>query len=121
MSTAVRTRNAEVVRIDFDEISSADLQKFPFAFCDFLDSAGTATNRATHYNTKEEQQAAVNKIHQDLFDIDRGFYAMCLLLPVTDYTRQLGLGKLLDTAENRFAGFGLERELFDHGAHSTPG
>ena len=101
MSTAVRTRNAEVVRIDFDEISSADLQKFPFAFCDFLDSAGTATNRATHYNTKEEQQAAVNKIHQDLFDIDRGFYAMCLLLPVTDYTRQLGLGKLLDNPYNK--------------------
>lgn len=96
MVTAVRQQNSEIVRIDFDQISSADLQKFPSAFCDFLDSAGTATNRATHYNTKEEQQEAVNKIHQDLFEIDRGFYAMCLLLPTTDYTRQLGLGKLLD-------------------------
>jgi hypothetical protein len=96
MSTAVRVRNPEIVDIDFDRISGSDLQKFPFAFCGFLDSAGTATNRATHYNTKEEQQEAVNKIHQDLFEIDRGFYAMCLLLPVTDYTRQLGLGKLLD-------------------------
>jgi hypothetical protein len=62
----------------------------------FLDSAGTATARATFYNTREEQEAAVERLQQDLFELDRGLFAALLALPgTTDYTRQMGLFCLL--------------------------
>jgi hypothetical protein len=62
----------------------------------FIDIAGTATARATFYNTLTELQEAESRIHEALFDLDRGLYAAFLALPgVTDHSRQLGLLRLL--------------------------
>ncbi len=98
MTTATRQRQAtnEIVRIDLNHITQVERQKLGRSFCAFLDASATATGRATHYNTKKEQEDATRQIHRDLFKIDRGIYGMSLLLPVTDYTRQMGLGFLLD-------------------------
>ncbi len=73
----------------------------PLAIGSFLDSAATATGRGTFYNSRAEQEAAVRAAHQDLFEVDRDIYAAALLLPgVTDFSRQLGVRRLLgaDTA-----------------------
>lgn len=62
----------------------------------FLDVAGTATARATFYNTLTQLQEAEESIHETLFCLDRGLYAAFLALPgVTDHSRQLGLLRLL--------------------------
>ena len=41
-------------------------------FSSFLDTIGSATSRATFYNTKKEQEEVVQKVHKDLLNIDRG-------------------------------------------------
>jgi hypothetical protein len=62
----------------------------------FLDVAGTASARATFYNTLTELEEAESRIHETLFHLDRGLYAAFLALPgVTDHSRQVGLLRLL--------------------------
>lgn len=64
--------------------------------CSFLDVASTALGRATHYNTREQQQAAELASHERLLSFDRDLYALLLLAPgITDRARQLGSRKLL--------------------------
>ncbi len=77
-------------------LSSARRELLPLAFGEFLDTAATATARATFYNTRPAQQAAVETVHRDLFALDRGIYTAALLLPgVTDFSRQIGVVRLL--------------------------
>lgn len=53
----------------------------------FLDFTGAATNRSTHYNTKEEQREAEVKLHKTIFAVDRSLYGLLMLLPgVTDHS-----------------------------------
>src|SRR5271170_704316 len=62
----------------------------------FLDAATTSLGRATHYNSREEQQRAELLAHDALLWLDRGLYAVLLALPgVTDRARQVGLKNLL--------------------------
>jgi hypothetical protein len=64
--------------------------------CSFLDTAATSFGRATHYNTREEQQAAEINAHDKMMGLDRDLYAAFLTLPgVTDRSRQMGLRNLL--------------------------
>ena len=64
----------------------------------FLDAAGTATGRATFYNTKEEQARAEARVHDKLLALHRGLYALLATLPgVTDHTRMRVVSKLLGT------------------------
>lgn len=77
-------------------LTEAKRELIPLAFGSFLDSAATATGRGTFYNSREEQQAAVESAHRDLFEVDRDIYAAALLLPgVTDFSRQIGVRRLL--------------------------
>lgn len=69
-----------------------ELQK---AFPHFIDVALTGTGRATHYNTREEQLAAIDTVHDSLFGIDRGVYSMACCLGELDYTKQKAVFKLL--------------------------
>ncbi len=70
----------------------------PLAFGQFIDTAATATARATFYNTRAEQEAAVESVHRELFEMERGIYTASLLLPgVTDFSRQIGAVRLLRT------------------------
>jgi len=69
--------------------------------CAFLDVATTAYGRASHYNTREEQEAAELAAHGGLMALDRGLYSVLLLLPgATDRSRQLGSRSLLETHPN---------------------
>jgi len=77
-------------------LTSEQRDLLPIAFGDFVDGAATATARGSFYNTKQEQTAALEKIHQELFALDRGVYTASLLLPgVNDYSRQIGIARLL--------------------------
>lgn len=88
----VKATAAEVWSLPADVVAS-DAGQITLSF---LDAAITATARATHDNTRQEQMAAAQRAHEAMLRLDRGLYALCLLLPgVTDYARQLGLKNLL--------------------------
>lgn len=62
----------------------------------FLDAATTSFGRSTAYNARAEQQSAELAIHDAVLAIDRGLYALLLVLPgVTDRARQIGAKNLL--------------------------
>ncbi|QDV85218.1 VWA domain-containing protein [Planctomycetes bacterium TBK1r] len=82
-------------------LTETQRELLPLAFGSFLDSVATATGRGTFYNSREEQAAAVEAAHRDLFDIDRDVYTAALMLPgVTDYSRQIGVWRLLQTTRD---------------------
>lgn len=70
----------------------------------FLDAASTSLGRATHYNSREEQQRAELAAHDALLRLDRDLYAVLLALPgVTDRARQVGVKNLLGSARGEGA------------------
>lgn len=74
--------------------------------CSFLDTASTSMGRATHYNTREEQQAAELEAHAKLMSLDRDLYTALLTLPGVLYrAQQLGLKNLLGTPRNGVESF----------------
>jgi hypothetical protein len=74
--------------------------------CAFLDTATTSFGRATHYNTRDEQQTAELDAHQALMNMERDLYTAMLMLPgVTDRSVQLGMKSLLSTPRNGVEGF----------------
>lgn len=94
ITTATATTN-DMVTFGLTE-SKREL--IPLAFASFLDSAAIATGRGTFYNSREEQTAAVEAAHRDLMEVDCDVYAAALLMPgVTDYSRQIGVRRLLQT------------------------
>ncbi|MGI9472368.1 MAG: VWA domain-containing protein [Rubripirellula sp.] len=79
-------------------LNETQRELLPLAFGPFLDSVATATARGTFYNSRAEQEAAVEAAHRDLFEVDRDVYLAALMLPgVTDYSRQIGVCRLLQT------------------------
>ncbi len=82
-------------------LTETQRELLPLAFGSFLDSVATATGRGTFYNSREEQAAAVEAAHRDLFDIDRDVYTAALMLPgVTDFSRQIGVRRLLQSTRD---------------------
>ncbi len=82
--------------------------------CAFLDVATTSYGRATHYNTRQEQQAAELAAHGELQHLSRSLYAVMMALPgVTDRAVQVGLKNLLSTpwTEDSFLSAQQEREV----------
>jgi hypothetical protein len=91
----------------------------------FLDVAGTATARATFYDSLEDQEAAEYRIHERMFELDRGLYAAFLALPgVSDHTRQVGVLRLLSHPRgggaSRFVDEEEERRLVARVVGSLP-
>jgi hypothetical protein len=69
--------------------------------CNFLDVATTSFGRSTHYNTREEQQAAELSAHDALLAVSRDLYAVFMALPgALDRAVQMGMKKLLSTQRN---------------------
>ena len=57
---------------------------------------GTDMNRATHYNTIEELEAARMTIHKELFEVDRTIYGCIACLPgTTDFSKMVVVSRLL--------------------------
>lgn len=93
--------------------------------CNFLDVATTSFGRATHYNSRQEQQAAELRIHDELLTLSRDLYAVLLVLPgVTDRAVQMGMKKLLSTPRNGvpelFISAGQERMIIEHMIQELP-
>ena len=92
--------NSTLPTVSMTHLSNEQRELLPVAFGEFLDTAATATSRATFYNTRAEQEAAIESVHDALFQTDRGVYATSLLLPgLTDYSRQIGAIRLLRSAQ----------------------
>ena len=80
-------------------LGRTDVAKTSRAVSFFLDVATTATGRATHYNSKKEQQDLLAEAHRDIFTIDRGLYAVLNCLDgVNDISIQTAVQSLLDNA-----------------------
>lgn len=70
-------------------------------FSSFVESSVTASSRATFYNSVKEQSDAIKKLHEELLKIERGIYALFMMLPgLTDYTKQTGLRMILSNPYN---------------------
>ncbi len=86
--------------------------------------AGAATGRATHYNTREEQQEAERVLHQAVFNVDRGVYGLSMLLPgMTDYSRMRAITALLGNRWNGKKSIINQRQeglIIDFLIHSLP-
>lgn len=96
---ATATKNAITVQSGQLSVDGRKKNKVKTAVLSFLDVAGSGTGRSTFYNTKEEQLAAIKKVHENLFKVDRGLYGMLLLLPgAMDFSLQLGTSQLLSRA-----------------------
>jgi hypothetical protein len=121
MTKLTTTTNETELWTPADKLTSKQASEI---VCGFLDTATTSFGRATHYNTREEQQAAELKAHDTLMDMSRDLYAVFLALPgVTDRAVQLGMKKLLSTSRNGVSEFmlpGAERELMYHLIQSLP-
>jgi len=78
----------------------------------YLDQATTGMNRATHYNTKEDQQRAEKLAHAAMFSIDRGAYGLLSCLSgLTDNARKLAAWMLLEwPGVGRPTQYDLQRE-----------
>lgn len=80
----------------------------------FLDVATTGFGRATHYNTRLEQQDAELKVHDGLLAVSRDVYAVLLGLDgLTDRARQVAIKKLLSSTrgQDEFISADIEREI----------
>jgi len=93
--------------------------------CDFLDTANSSMGRATHYNSRSEQQAAELQIHDRLFNSSRDLYTALLALPgLTDRSRQIGVKTLLSHSRNgtapEFLTEASERIVLQHMFQSLP-
>lgn len=93
--------------------------------CSFLDTATTSMGRATHYNTREEQQKAEIDSHNGLAKVSRDLYAVLLALPgVTDRSMGIGLKTLLSSQRNgkddEFLDAAKERAVLYHLIQSMP-
>jgi hypothetical protein len=87
----VRTRDGDL------HVAEQAREQVRSAVLAFLDSVATATGRETFYNTRAEQLAAEEAIHQAVFALDRGLYGVLLTLPGSnDHSLQLGVRRLLD-------------------------
>jgi hypothetical protein len=74
MKELIHSATTPTVRMT--HLSSEQRELLPLAFGEFLDTAATATSRATFYNTRAEQEAAVESVHRELFEMDGGVYAV---------------------------------------------
>jgi hypothetical protein len=92
-------------------LENIDATKTSLAVGSFLDTATTATGRATHYNTRQEQIEMLTKIHGEILAIDRGLYALLNCLDgVNDLSIQTAVQALLNNPRSSGQDFLLNPE-----------
>lgn len=88
------------IQARLSQMTNEQRELMALAFSEFIDTAVMATARGTFYNSQLEVNAAVDSIHNDLFSLDRDVYNAALLLPgVTDFNRQQGAVRLLNSSQ----------------------
>jgi len=120
----------DIVTRDSDEIrwkppQRVTAKKAGEIVCHFLDTASTSFGRATHYNTRQEQQKAELAAHQAMMKLDRDLYALLLVLPgVMERAVQIGTKNLLGTPRNSqtdgLLDAKMEREVLYHYMREMP-
>src|SRR5215831_16893570 len=63
----------------------------------YLTLACTGTGQATFYNSRQDQEKALEEAHLEMLQSSRRIYALTAALPVNDRSRQLILQNLLGT------------------------
>jgi hypothetical protein len=110
--------------ISLGHIPSQDIPFLAQSVKMFLDFTGAATNRATHYNSIEEQQEAERAIHKTIFDVDRSIYGLLMLLPgITDHSKMRACTALLGNKSNgqdTLLPFDREKEIISRLVDSLP-
>jgi len=123
MNTLVQTHSNE--QLLWMPRNKTAVKKMSKSVCSFLDTAVSSMGRATHYNTRAEQQAAELRVHDELFGLERDVYAVLLTLPgLTDRSVQIGMKKLLsfprNGVEQAFLEPGQERMVLYHLFQALP-
>lgn len=86
----------KVPPVSLDHIEDKELSLLADNILALLNLSGVDTNRATHYNTKEEIEKARVALHKAVFSIDRSIYGCLFCLPgVTDFARQKAVTAML--------------------------
>jgi hypothetical protein len=65
----------------------------------YLTLACTGTGQATFYNSREDQEKALEQAHLEILQGDRRTYALSAVLPINDKSKQLILRNLLATGK----------------------
>lgn len=63
----------------------------------YLMTACSSTGQATFYNSKKDQDEALQAIHANMLQFDRRLYVLSAALPITDRSKQLVLNNILST------------------------
>ncbi len=63
----------------------------------YLMTACSSTGQSTFYNTKKDQESALQAAHSNMLAFDRRLYVLSAALPITDRSKQLVLDNLLST------------------------
>lgn len=91
------------------------------ALVDYLTISCTGTGQATFYNSRADQEKALNDAHGEMLRSNRRLYALSALLPVNDRSKQiivqnlLGSGKMVEnsTLEGHVIGFIMSEMQFN--------
>jgi hypothetical protein len=65
----------------------------------YLTLACTGTGQATFYNSRQDQETALEASHMEVLQSDRRVYALSAALPINDKSKQLVLENLLSTGK----------------------
>lgn len=85
----------------FEYLQARDVKSLQTSFPVFLERGRTAMARGTFYHSREKMEEATAALHAEVLAADRGIYAASLLLDGhTDFTRQIGIHRLLTTRPN---------------------
>jgi hypothetical protein len=121
-TAALVTREARTI---WTPKKGTDVKAAGSIVCAFLDTATTSMGRATHYNTREDQQVAEMAVHESLLNLSRDLYAVMMGVPgITDRAVQLGVRNLLsshrDEAKQEFLTPANERQILAYLLQSLP-
>lgn len=113
-----------VPEISLSHIPPQDIPALAQNIKKLLDFAGAATNRETHYNTREEQREAERLIHKTIFDVDRSIYGLLMLLEgITDHSRMRACTALLGNkwnGQSSLLPFDREKDIISKLVDSLP-
>lgn len=123
MATEIVTRDSDQIR--WRPPTGVTEKRAGEVVCHFLDTASTSYGRATHFNTREQQQKAELEAHQAMMRLDRDLYALLLVLPgVLERAVQIGTKNLLGTPRNGQANglldAQMERQVLYHYMREMP-
>ena len=88
-----------------------------------IDTAATASPRATFYNSEDDTVKAAQKVHRAVFDVDRGLYGLTIALPGgLDWSAQLAISAFLRNpkGDGGLLSKAQERQLIHYLARSMP-